>query len=260
MDNRREWIEQNKIAYVLRAADGSVAAQFDISATLHDAMDWAEAHLVEGGLRAYVQHKESCDLECLMEDEHPSCTCGLMEALSTRHPAPPPRADGGLLTHEEFTASLDCLIACYPDGCRYEYQRNIWKQRLLAAYYATVTPAPVKPGGVRETNAKTAICEEILDIMRVYHEQAARPSGVDTPGGLEHMGDVWNLFHRWESTLNAHAPSGPLEEALVDEVMTLEHSGPVLSLLGEAFSATVNANKGDRVHLVVTGPLGKEKP
>ena len=42
-DARREWIEQHKIAYILHAADGSVAAQFDISATLRDAMDVADA-------------------------------------------------------------------------------------------------------------------------------------------------------------------------------------------------------------------------
>jgi len=44
------------------------------------------------------------------------------------------------------------------------------------------------------------VCEEILEIMRTYHEQEAS-SGVDTPGGLEHMGDVWRLFIKWESML-----------------------------------------------------------
>ena len=48
--------------------------------------------------------------------------------------------------------------------------------------------------------AKTAVCEEILDIMRVYHEQEAR-GYVDTPGGLEHMGDVWQMLSRWEKVL-----------------------------------------------------------
>jgi hypothetical protein len=37
------------------------------------------------------------------------------------------------------------------------------------------------------------VCDKILDIMKTYHEQEAR-GGIDTPGGLEHMGDVWRLF------------------------------------------------------------------
>ncbi len=49
------------------------------------------------------------------------------------------------------------------------------------------------------------VCTEILRIMKVYHEQAASPNGVDTPDGLEHMGDVWNLFHKWEHALTTAA-------------------------------------------------------
>lgn len=45
-----------------------------------------------------------------------------------------------------------------------------------------------------------AVCNEILEIMKTYHEQEARGS-VDTPGGLEHMGDVWRLLGRWETKL-----------------------------------------------------------
>ena len=45
--------------------------------------------------------------------------------------------------------------------------------------------------------ARDSVCAEILDIMRTYHEQDAQ-GFVDTPGGLEHMGDVWRLFMRWE--------------------------------------------------------------
>lgn len=48
--------------------------------------------------------------------------------------------------------------------------------------------------------AKTEVCQEILDIMKIYHEQDARGS-VDTPGGLEHMGDVWSLLKQWERKL-----------------------------------------------------------
>lgn len=44
------------------------------------------------------------------------------------------------------------------------------------------------------------VCDQILKIMRTYHEQDAA-GGVDTPGGLEHMGDVWRLFSEWETLL-----------------------------------------------------------
>lgn len=52
-----------------------------------------------------------------------------------------------------------------------------------------------------ELYAKNLVCGEILAIIKVYHEQDARPAGVDTPGGLEHMGDVWRLLMRWEGML-----------------------------------------------------------
>lgn len=42
---------------------------------------------------------------------------------------------------------------------------------------------------------------EILTIMKIYHEQEKSSYGVDTPGGLEHMGDVWSLFLKWERLL-----------------------------------------------------------
>lgn len=45
------------------------------------------------------------------------------------------------------------------------------------------------------------VCDEILEIMTTYHEQEASPRGVGTPGGLEHMGDVWRLLRKWEGML-----------------------------------------------------------
>ena len=51
--------------------------------------------------------------------------------------------------------------------------------------------------------ARERVCNKILAIMETYHEQEASPSGVDTPGGLEHMGDVWDLFREWEEILKA---------------------------------------------------------
>lgn len=46
-----------------------------------------------------------------------------------------------------------------------------------------------------------AVCREILNIMDTYHEQERSDYGVDTPGGLQHMGDVWSIFIKWEKML-----------------------------------------------------------
>lgn len=48
---------------------------------------------------------------------------------------------------------------------------------------------------------REAICNEIIDIMRVYDKQTAKNGYPDTPGGLEHMGDVWAMLGRWRDTL-----------------------------------------------------------
>jgi hypothetical protein len=47
------------------------------------------------------------------------------------------------------------------------------------------------------------VCDEILEIMETYREQEASTYGVGTPGGLEHMGDVWRLLRKWEQLLKA---------------------------------------------------------
>jgi len=57
------------------------------------------------------------------------------------------------------------------------------------------------------------VCAEILRIMETYREQEASPSGVGTPGGLEHMGDVWRLLAKWERLLKAEAEPQGVEVA-----------------------------------------------
>lgn len=52
-------------------------------------------------------------------------------------------------------------------------------------------------------SVQAEICAEILDIMETYREQEASPRGVGTPGGLEHMGDVWRLLAGWGQCLKA---------------------------------------------------------
>jgi hypothetical protein len=48
------------------------------------------------------------------------------------------------------------------------------------------------------------VCAEIHRIMETYREQEDA-GNVDSPGGLEHMGDVWNLLSKWDKML---FPSG----------------------------------------------------
>lgn len=52
--------------------------------------------------------------------------------------------------------------------------------------------------------AKTKICNEILEIMAEHDRQEAR-GHVDTPGGIEHKGDVFKMFARWRTSLTQPA-------------------------------------------------------
>lgn len=46
-----------------------------------------------------------------------------------------------------------------------------------------------------------SICDEIIAIMDEYDRQVKERGYVDTPGGLEHMGDVWNLLSGWRDRI-----------------------------------------------------------
>ena len=48
---------------------------------------------------------------------------------------------------------------------------------------------------------KDTVFKEIQEIMVTYREQEAAGS-IDTPGGLEHMGDVWRLLRKWDKLLS----------------------------------------------------------
>ena len=52
--------------------------------------------------------------------------------------------------------------------------------------------------------AMKSICAEIIEIMETYDEQDAA-GYVYTPGGLEHMGDVWKLLGRWRGEIRKAA-------------------------------------------------------
>lgn len=50
---------------------------------------------------------------------------------------------------------------------------------------------------------KMTIHEEITGIMAEYDRQEKERGYVDTPGGLEHMGDVWRLLRKWADRIAA---------------------------------------------------------
>ena len=69
-----------------------------------------------------------------------------------------------------------------------------------------------------DKTAQQRICEEIQEIMQTYREQEKSAYGVDTPGGLEHMGDVWRLLGKWDTELaSTSASPGPPELAMVHD-------------------------------------------
>ena len=50
-------------------------------------------------------------------------------------------------------------------------------------------------------SAMETVCSEILLIMAEYDRQMEKSGYVDTPGGLEHMGDVWSRLGEWRNYL-----------------------------------------------------------
>ena len=55
---------------------------------------------------------------------------------------------------------------------------------------------------IKAQETAQSICDEIQEIMKTYREQEER-GNVDTPGGLEHMGDVWRLLSEWDLQISA---------------------------------------------------------
>jgi len=54
---------------------------------------------------------------------------------------------------------------------------------------------------MEELTAQESVCAEIQAIMETRRRQQSE--GVEgTPGGLEHMGDVWRLLARWDKELS----------------------------------------------------------
>jgi len=62
-------------------------------------------------------------------------------------------------------------------------------------------------GSHQEWERLRTVGSEIRKIMETYRHQQQRNGFVDTPGGLEHMGDVWNLLAKWDRMLTEGSKS-----------------------------------------------------
>lgn len=51
------------------------------------------------------------------------------------------------------------------------------------------------------------VCAEIVEIAREYERQYEKRGYVDSPGGLEHMGDVWTQIQVWAGMINPNYKS-----------------------------------------------------
>ena len=60
----------------------------------------------------------------------------------------------------------------------------------------------------RDWQAMLIVCEEILEIQKEYDTQNQK-GYVDSPGGLEHMGDVWTQIAVWAGTIRAALEKEP---------------------------------------------------
>ena len=70
--------------------------------------------------------------------------------------------------------------------------------------------------------ARTKVCNEILEIAATYHEQMEKSGHIDTPGGIEHLGDVWRLILKWEDILKK------AEAARAQAALSALHADPQL--------------------------------
>jgi hypothetical protein len=77
------------------------------------------------------------------------------------------------------------------------------------------------PEAHKATLTPPSVADEILAIMATYHEQEER-GDIDTPGGLEHMGDVWRLLQKWEKTLRSSSNVIPSSVGVITEAAFLE--------------------------------------
>lgn len=116
-----------------------------------------------------------------------------------------------------------------------------------------------------KNQAYKSVCDDIQMIMETYRAQEAEGS-VDTPGGLEHMGDVWKQMHEWDEQITSARDSDTvLLKAEMAEVISIENdmrhqrdalssiiSGMLFSLKEIAALEAGNLSIGDQVFVVTS--------
>ena len=80
----------------------------------------------------------------------------------------------------------------------------------IARLKAELTVTKAENAGMR------GVCSDIVAIMDEYARQEAENGYVDTPGGLEHMGDVWKRLENWAHKLRSLGPD-PIAAAVAEE-------------------------------------------
>lgn len=106
----------------------------------------------------------------------------------------------------------DDLVVCTPSGMTIGVQVREWlcegnSLDVLRVEHNALARAYLEQAAqLAAMTAASTVCAEIMEIMATYREQEASRYGVDTPGGLEHMGDVWRLLGEWDERLRALAP------------------------------------------------------
>ncbi len=107
---------------------------------------------------------------------------------------------------------------CPPNGLRSigctaptieEYAERLERENaVLQSQLDTATSLYIKNHAELEAEVSRlrGVTSQIQEIMKEYRHQYAK-GYVDSPGGLEHMGDVWSLLWKWDEALAERALS-----------------------------------------------------
>ena len=109
------------------------------------------------------------------------------------------------MTNEKIKAApgspLDCLGALSHCLKEHDHMTDFWLKTIERALLEAQTSAASQQTRGEVHDRRDQVCEEICRIMKEYDRQISVRGYVDTPGGLENMGDVWNLLRSWQYLL-----------------------------------------------------------
>jgi hypothetical protein len=93
---------------------------------------------------------------------------------------------------DEAGRIVESLVAHYPSRPAREHLPGF---QMVLGSHAAESPSTAE-------SVEKQICDDIVGIHDEYLRQQ-EAGFVDTPGGLEHMGDVWSLISEWAAKLRA---------------------------------------------------------